>query len=373
MELKTSLGNVWQLIRELVAEGIAEADEYREWASDNEEFIADILQYRRLDGMPAASALIKPFFHPEEPLIGVNYTPVAHNTLFRFPSGWTPTLRICRGLVFSRRGALMALPFPKFFNDREHEETSNIRDDTHCLAAEKRDGHLGIIFKHQSRWMVTTRGSFTSKTAIIAQAMLDKEQAKNPHGWRNIDKRATLLVEIIHPETKVIVDYGGAERFDLIGGYNAGSLKPIKATKLTMFGHWLGFDPVLGTMTTVGKLREEVKRLNVKNHEGYVATMPGGQRVKFKYAGYVSKMMGDKFTYPYMMRRMLEGDFKARIADLDPEIQMRAHEMALNLVACLEPSDTNERVKQLVSLMPQPQRSSEALALCRKFAKLNTV
>ncbi|MCC7527074.1 MAG: hypothetical protein IT342_01055 [Candidatus Melainabacteria bacterium] len=60
--------------------------------------------------MPSVTSLIRPFFHPGLPLVGLNYTEVAHVTLHAFALGWTPAIRLCRGIVFNRRGTLVAFP-----------------------------------------------------------------------------------------------------------------------------------------------------------------------------------------------------------------------------------------------------------------------
>ena len=88
--------------------------QYIPWAKKNSATMAELFGYKQEKGMPNISALAGAFFHPTLPLIGFNYTPVAHNTLHEYPQGWTPVLRRCRGTIFDRAGNLIALPFPKF-------------------------------------------------------------------------------------------------------------------------------------------------------------------------------------------------------------------------------------------------------------------
>ena len=135
-----------------------------------------------------------------------------------FERHWNEYTTVARGLILNRHtGHVVAKPFPKFFNLGETEETFavNLPTDQYYEVFEKMDGSLGIIFYYEGKWDVATRGSFYSEQAEKAREMLKK------YNFTNIPKHCTLLVEIIYPANKIIVDYGKEEKLVLLGAYSS--------------------------------------------------------------------------------------------------------------------------------------------------------
>lgn len=126
---------------------------------------------------------------------------------------WTnPAVRHARGLVLNTEtGAVVALPWPKFFNYGEPVAPDLVLPlpDGEPEVTIKMDGALGIGFpdpedKDRLRW--TTRGSFVGEQAQVAQHIWDRKYAAN---WaRRPHYALTLLAEIIHPSTREVVRYG---------------------------------------------------------------------------------------------------------------------------------------------------------------------
>ncbi|MBU6453751.1 MAG: hypothetical protein KGS72_18370 [Cyanobacteria bacterium REEB67] len=357
----------------LVKSGVKSGDDWRAWRQieANEVFMAECFEYCREAGMPAVTNLVRPFFHPSLPLIGLNYTPVAHNTLHQFASGWTPVMRLCRGIVLTRRSRLVAFPFPKFFNYGEHAEASVLPDNVAFSATLKHDGHLGILFEYGGQLIATTRGSFLSSSGAIANEML----AANPEllaRWRKsrlVHKDVTLLCEIIHPETKVIVDYGDRREFILIGAFNRVTFEDYDYEHLQKFARALG---IAVTERLTGKsladLAAMVKETKYLNLEGIVVRFDNGLRVKLKYAGYVGKMIEDKVDYRYMMLRCLDGSHQKRFGDLPAELQMLAQKIVDELMAVRQvQGDKKARWNYLYNLVPEEERTPYHKGICRKF------
>lgn len=369
MKIQDNVGKLRSFIGLLVKARVKDSTGWRKWRSreTNEKLMEELFGYEKLEGMPSITTLVKPFFHPSLPLIGLNYTQVAHNVLHHHPSGWTDPLKLCRGIVFSRRGMLVALPFPKFFNDEEMEETRNLPDEP-FVATLKHDGHLGIIFEYQGQIVATTRGSFQSKSAVLANEMLSTIGSR----WtETFPKNVTVLVEIIHPGTEVIVDYDGREDFILIGAYHRKSLEDFGFRKLQSFSRRLEI-PVTETWlgNSIAELRALVAETDYKNSEGYVVRFKGGLRVKMKHAGYISKMIAGKLTPLYVMQRLMTDTFEDRFADLDAEIQIQADRIKAEVMAVKDVEGGKKACwNYLYELFPEEERTVYRRQICRNFYK----
>lgn len=367
MDVRSALAHLRAFIRLLDQHGIRDGRAYAEWAKEHTGEIAELFSYERRAGMPSIHTLVKPCFHPTLPLILLNYTPLAHNTLFEFPEGWTPELRLCRGIVFDRDGTLVAMAFPKFFNYGEHAETRDLPD-LPFVATEKLDGHLGIVFRYQGRFHVTTRGVFMSPTAKIAQAMLDvyvREHDLEEHFPEDL----TLLVEIIHPDTEVYTSYDGEKRFTVIGAYANHAMHDLgfqelralaEKLRLPMAERWAG--------RSLAKLVASMQDRSVSNREGFVVRFDNGLRVKLKFQTYIGKMVADKLSYTYLMNRMLSGNLQKMLETLPEEIFATALRMLGEiLLAASVPGDAKAKWRALYAL--DPEGSSYFQSVCRAYVK----
>ncbi|MBC8000623.1 MAG: hypothetical protein IAF58_21925 [Leptolyngbya sp.] len=369
MTSKKALTQLRQFVGKLVSDRINSALKFNEWKRipGNEQFMAQSLGYVRKAGMPSVTSLIRPFFHPTLPLIGLNYTEVAHVTLHAFADGWTPAIRLCRGVVFDRRGTLVAFPFPKFFNYGEHAETQDLPDGP-WEAMVKEDGHLAIIFQYRGQVIATTRGSFTSPSGKIANQLLVSRQ----EAWsKSFPSGMTVLAEFIHPETKVILDYAGAEEFILLAAYEKKTLKDVDHDELNKLGERLGLRVVErwqgDSLETLMKL---VKRTEFENKEGFVVRFPQhDRRVKFKFSGYVGKMIEEKLTTRYVMLRMIEGSLEEKFADLPFELREASEKLAAELMAVTARTSKKEQLQYLYELVPVEERTQYHKTVCQKFRK----
>ena len=130
------------------------------------------------------------------PLSIYNYTPRC-----TYDSAWDEVTTACRGLVLNREtGEVVALPWSKFFN--HDEPNAGAIDDAPPVVTVKLDGSLGISYRYEGRLRWTTRGTFFSPQAAVAQRIWDERYShiEIPHQW-------TVMVEIISPETRVVVRY----------------------------------------------------------------------------------------------------------------------------------------------------------------------
>lgn len=215
----------------------------------------------------------RPHPDPEVDLLIWNYTAKA-----MYDQYWTPETRMCRGLVTTHDGEIVARGFPKFFNLEEHiNHDWPIPYNEPVTVTEKVDGSLILVFLYQGKLQVASRGSFISEQAKWAREILEKKYKDF-----SFSVHYTYLFELVMPQNRIVVDYGDME--DLV----------LLATIYTKTGdeHSI-YEPLWHTqwpfpITTccyVGDLQkwEPVER---ENFEGYVVRFESGLRTKIKLAEY---------------------------------------------------------------------------------------
>jgi RNA ligase len=251
--------------------------------------------------------------HPTLPLSIYNYSRTC-----QYGGLWDEITLNCRGLVLGNDGNVIAKPLPKFFNYEEHnaEEIPNELFDVY----EKMDGSLGICFyyereltyserykiwfngnyetgmeyceeivpnfddpyfhptpKTKGEWHMATRGSFISEQAVKGKEMLDK---LNTHF--GLIPGYTYLFEIIYPENRIVVDYGGAEKLVVLGCYNNETGEEGNIDEMVNEGF-----EVVTKYNTFGEGFDELKREISNSKEGYVIRFRNGMRMKIKGDEYV--------------------------------------------------------------------------------------
>jgi RNA ligase len=158
--------------------------------------------------------------HPVLPLTIHNYTERAV-----FEREWNAATRACRGLVVDDDGLVRARPWRKFFNHREPGAPEPGPDEP-VVVTDKIDGSLGVVFPSGDGWAVATRGSFVSDQAVHATALWEREYAPRftpPAG-------VTVLVEIVHPANRIVLDYGDRDELVLLGGVDVTTGRSVEVT-----------------------------------------------------------------------------------------------------------------------------------------------
>lgn len=203
--------------------------------------------------------------HPEADLWIYNYTERC-----QFEKHWTPETLACRGLILDAEGAIVARPFPKFFNLHELDDFDPTEHGD-FIATEKVDGSLGIVYRLDGQDFIATRGSFTSEQAREGTAMLrdcDYEYRADAD---------TPLLEILYPENRIVVDYG--DRRELV--------------LLAVLERETGKESAMGWSGRAAEVYADADDLRIlaghnrPNAEGYVLSFEDGTRVKLKHPDYV--------------------------------------------------------------------------------------
>jgi RNA ligase len=205
--------------------------------------------------------------HPTLPLSIWNYTPEV-----QYGQLWDDITLQCRGLVTDNEGNIIARPFKKFFNIEEEKHTPT----SEFEVFDKMDGSLGIMFKYNGETICATRGSFTSD-----QAKWMENFAKEYNYQNIIVDGFTYLFEIIYPDNRIVVDYGGQERLVLLGIIN------------TKTGEELPYDDISFDGWDIVQKYDGIKDYSIlksiidNNAEGFVVRFSNGDRMKVKGEEYL--------------------------------------------------------------------------------------
>lgn len=234
--------------------------------------------------------------HPEdENIIILNY-----NEMATYARHWNKYTMSARGLILDITNIkdngliyILGKPFDKFPNYGSNE-IEGYEDDIDfekiTSIMEKMDGSLGISYFFKDEIRFATRGSFASDQAIRATEIWRNKYAEHFQMKSWVKYPFTLLVEIIYPENRVVVDYNGLSDLVLLGGRyienkpDFDELTPrfieILAGLLDMPHakqyHDLTIDKML-------KMREKISA----NEEGWIITFSNKKRLKIKGAEYL--------------------------------------------------------------------------------------
>ena len=223
--------------------------------------------------------LLREVISPCKKLVLYNYT-----DLCTYERAWDEVTLNARGTVYEiETGKVVARAFPKFFNFSElsTEKQKEVLNAKSFETFEKMDGSLGIVYYYDGEWRVNTRGSFTSDQAIKGKLILEQN-----YSMSDLNKDFTLLVEIIYPENKIIVDYKNREFLSLLAvnsNYNEKTdrdfVKEVSEFVDMSRAPSVKFD-------TIEELQSHLETLD-HTEEGYVVRLNTGERVKFKSAEYL--------------------------------------------------------------------------------------
>ncbi len=224
---------------------------------------------------------------------------------------WTETTRAARGLILHEpTGGVVARPFRKFFNMDETEETAEgaLPWSESFEITEKIDGSLGILFCFNGLWDIATKGAFESEQAVYA-----REELLPKYDLSSVAQYLTVLVEIVYPENRIVVDYGAEKSLRIIGAIERDRGVEIDRRLAVAIGRMTGMPAVLQL--------DQRPEAHPPNTEGYVLHWRSrGLRVKIKAPDYVAAHRCLDMVRP---RRVLELMVEGR--DDDVLEQLPAH------------------------------------------------
>lgn len=227
--------------------------------------------------------------HPENPdVVILNYTDKCLDM-----RAWDPVTLACRGLIYNEKtGEVLARPLDKFFETVEEEVVAELSpltltamnytkpedENGEPIIPEtfiKYDGSLGISYKLNDTVRWSTRGSFTSNHAKLAQEIWNTKYID-----KEIDDTLTLCAEIIHPDIRVIVDYKDMKDLVLLAVRKRITGEELSTSEVIEIAKGIGM-PYVEPLDISGDVQGIVNRMD-HTEEGYVLKYPNGYRVKVK-------------------------------------------------------------------------------------------
>jgi RNA ligase len=193
----------------------------------------------------------------------------------------------CRGLILDDQDRIVARGFNKFFNYEEIAQTDLIPTQNDSIWVQKKmDGSLGILFNYDGEWHMATRGSFESD-----QSKAGLEIAKAKYDLSQFDPLATYLCEIIYPENRIVVDYGGDSKLVFLSAVQNGEELSWEEAVDLFSKSGISKEDVVETVQHSDFSPENwsaLKAEQLSNEEGFVVRFwPSGVRAKVKFTEYV--------------------------------------------------------------------------------------
>jgi RNA ligase len=202
--------------------------------------------------------------HASEDLFIYNYTVKA-----QFNEHWTTETKMCRGLILDGRQNIVARPFEKFFG---YEQLNGEVSLEPFEVYDKLDGSLGILYWIGDTPHIATRGSFDGEQAHKATEILRRKYSRV-----SFERDRTYLFEIIYPDNRIVLDYGGTEDLFLLAVIDTATGKDMPLENIGI--------PLVERFDGLHDL-DLLQSNQTENKEGYVLKFESGTRVKVKFEEY---------------------------------------------------------------------------------------
>jgi hypothetical protein len=369
--------NIRELVKLITSEIRSNEDKKNKWAQFKRDHKNQLTAFLQLQGkgVDNPGALIGIDFDEDRKLMLLNYTGQAHNFLHEVENGWTHIIRQLRGLIVSYDGEprMVSRGFEKFFNYGELPECSveglgeKFGADTKYLAREKADGHMIEYFMHDGELCSSTRGKFGTASAELATSMFDLATFKAikealPHGL------VSVVVELVHPDTRVHVDYDKSHLF-LLAAFDSGGNRYSNHILGTLSEHFSCFTLPTSRMMSLNDMIAEINNRDVLNNEGWVMDFDG-YLVKFKYIAYIGEMVKSKLSYKYIMNCIKNDRLDKMLFTLPEEVRAYAYEMVDELKEVTAGCITANTYKPLYDLYSENEGGeSYYKTVCRTYWK----
>ena len=210
-------------------------------------------------------------------------------------TGFHKLAKLCRGKIVDTEDdyKIVSYPFDKFFNLNENEDTDEkliekyISGADYIYVNDKIDGSTIIVSNYKGKPLITTNGSFDNIQIDWANEMFQK---KYKTFFKEMKDGYTYIFELVHPENRIVLDYGESECLYLLNirDISSGRLLPLSDVHFIAKRH--GF--ALPEVYDFKNLKDMIKlahELTDVNKEGWVF------RIGYKGNEYMVKLKLDEY------------------------------------------------------------------------------
>ncbi len=237
---------------------------------------------------------------------------------------WDEVTRWARGFILNTQtGEVVALPFGKFWNVGERNETKvESLPKGGFRAFEKLDGSMGILYRTYNGKALATRGAFDSQQAKKGTQMLLALK-----GVDLVPEELTFIFEIIARETQGQVFQYEGERLVLLAVMNRVTGEELDWDEVVVWAERLGCDlPQVYEFDSVEEMLVARKDLPM-DFEGWVIRFENGLRVKLKGDAYLKELMLARLlSRAKALDWLKRGTFEAEVKTLAERAQLRQEE-----------------------------------------------
>ena len=236
-----------------------------------------------------------------------------------FNTGWHKLAKLCRGKVIDiDTRKIVVYPFDKFFNLNEVDETKVekieklINRANNIYITEKKDGSAIIVTRYKGKLIVNTNGEFDNIQLRLAKKLLI---SKYSFFYSNVPDGYTIIFELIHPNNRIVIDYGNEEKLYLIAIRDLSTYKLLGYSELKKFADRYRLDIVDSfNYSSLDKFIQKAMEDTSNKMEGWVFRVVGNgfdQMFKLKFAEYfklsrVKKYLTLHKTYELMVLSQLD-------------------------------------------------------------------
>lgn len=279
---------------------------------------------------------------------GHTYRLFNYNKRTAYERVWTPVTLVSRGIIVCEEtGECVAAPLEKFFNLGETIIPGQVAGvlDGAFDALVKLDGSCGIGYRFDGEFCWATRGSFFSKQAKVAQMLWDRKYKQHDELLCTEWNHLTLTAEIIHPLTRVVVQYD-FEDLVLINVRNRFTGEELSYEEMVKVGERLGM-PVVERLKS-SDLEAILRRCETLdgNNEGFVLVWSNGRRRKVKGDEYkrlhrlLSGITPRILAFGWWdgsiedLLRLMPEEFREETERLVAQLDGKAHELLAKVQEC---------------------------------------
>ncbi len=225
--------------------------------------------------------------HPTLDLFIHNYT---HKT--QWERNWNEWTILCRGLITDPYGNIVSRSLSKFHNVEEHSAVDPLSNgyklpainwNQPFICTGKVDGSLIVQYHHGNEMGLASRGSFTSDHSRWAMEIWKKR------GYRDAALIGhTMVFELIHPQNRIVVDYGQREELILLDVIKNETGMGIPYDGIQQFAEEIGCECIKKIVINgdVDTALKEYQSKQTQEEEGLVIRFDDGMRVKVKLSEY---------------------------------------------------------------------------------------